>query len=128
MHVPVGSYVLSADLVSGIGEGNTIAGFKHLRRVFGGTPYGAKAGPYGSSGGPYGEPLPGKATGGATTAEDRGVPIVAAGGEYVLSPQQVKMVGEGDLDLGHKVLDEFMKRKRAELVHTLEKLPGPKTN
>lgn len=124
MTVPSGSYVLPADVVSGLGEGNTIAGFKHLRRTFGGTPYGGGGTPYGQSGGPYGEKL---ATGGAADG-DNGVPIVAAGGEYVLSPQQVMWAGMGDLDAGHRALDDFVTRKRAEIVNTMDKLPGPKKN
>lgn len=123
-HIPLkvssGSYVIPADLVSGMGEGNTIAGFKHLRRMFGGTPYGGKGGPYGSSGGPYGEPV-GKAAGGATST----VPIVAAGGEYVISPEDVHRLGEGDMDVGHKALDEFVKRMRGHIINTMSKLPGP---
>jgi hypothetical protein len=137
MHVPSGAYVIPADIISAMGEGNTIAGFKHMRRIFGGTPYGAGKQPYGHSGGPYskgdgpydqgggpyGEPLPGRAAGGAA---DGSVPIVAAGGEYVLSPDQVRHAGEGDLDMGHRVLDEFVKRMRAQTVKTLQKLPGPR--
>lgn len=250
IHVPSGSYVVPADIVSGMGEGNTIAGFKHMRRMFGGEPYGAGASPYGQTGGPYGmkaggaikhhaagilfkspddkilllrragkdhvgewglpgggiedgespqeaarrefeeeaghkyegklepctrrvkdgvdfttlmahaEPFQpklndehdghqwisikealeeklhpgvrdtletilkpkGKASGGAAT----GVPIVAAGGEYVLHPDEVRHAGGGDLDMGHRVLDEFVLRKRKELVKTLKNLPGPK--
>lgn len=118
MHVPSGSYVIPADIISASGEGNTIAGFKHARRVFGGNPYGGSgATPYGQAGGPYGMASGGKAS---------GVPIVAAGGEYVLHPDQVREVGGGDLDMGHKVLDEFVKRVRKELIGTLKKLPGPK--
>lgn len=120
MHVESGSYVLPADLPSGYGEGNTVAGFKLMRRVFGGNPYKQGAQPYGQSGGPYGEPLS-KASGGSTD----GVPIVAAGGEYVLTPEQVRRVGGGDLETGHRVLDEFVKRSRKELIKTLSKLPGP---
>ncbi len=123
IHVPHGSYVLPADIISSFGEGNTIAGFKHMRRVFGGTPYGGGSSPYGQSGGPYGEPL---ATGGAAEGEHEGVPIVAAGGEYVLSPHDVLKAGDGDMDLGHKVLDEFVKRVRAGTIKTLQKLPGPR--
>lgn len=116
VHVPSGSYVIPADIVSGMGEGNTIAGFKHLRRMFGGQPYTGSKDPYGQSGGPYG-----MAKGGKTS----GVPIVAAGGEYVLHPDQVKEAGAGDIDMGHRVLDEFVLRMRKELVKTLKKLPGP---
>jgi hypothetical protein len=120
MHVPSGSYVIPADIISAGGEGNTIAGFKHARRVFGGSPYGGGSAPYGQSGGPYG-----MAKGGSTEG-DGGVPIVAAGGEYVVHPDAVREVGGGDLDTGHKVLDEFVKQIRKELIHTLKKLPPPK--
>jgi hypothetical protein len=122
MHVPAGSYVIPADIISAMGEGNTIAGFKHMRRMFGGTPYGGGSTPYGQSGGPYGAEMPHKAGGGSTDS----VPIVAAGGEYVLSPDQVKMAGGGDLDIGHKVLDDWVKTMRKKTISTLQKLPGPK--
>jgi hypothetical protein len=116
MTVESGSYVIPADIISAWGEGNTIAGFKHARRVFGGVPRGQGAQPYGHTGGPYG-----MAAGGAAS----GVPIVAAGGEYVLSPSQVRAAGGGDLDTGHRVLDKFVKKSRSELIKTLKKLPGP---
>lgn len=121
MHVASGSYVIPADIISAMGEGNTMAGFKHMRTIFGGVPYTGQEEPYGVEGGPYGEPLPGKSVGGSAT-----VPIVAAGGEYVVTPEQVMQVGGGDLDTGHRVLDEFVKRMRAETVKTLKNLPGPK--
>lgn len=122
MHVPSGSYVIPADIISAMGEGNTVAGFKHMRRMFKGVPYGGKSAPYGQSGGPYDEPLT-RSRGGET-----GVPIVAAGGEYVLTPDEVSFAGEGDMDRGHRVLDEFVKTMRAQTVATLQKLPGPATN
>ena len=121
MHVPSGSYVIPADIISAMGEGNTMAGFKHMRRMFSGAPYGGDGDvPYGGSEGPYNEPL--KARGGSTQS----VPIVAAGGEYVLAPHEVRYAGGGDLDAGHRVLDDFVKRYRARTIKTLSKLPGPK--
>lgn len=138
MHVPSGSYVLPADIVSAHGEGNTMAGMKVMRRMFGGTPYGIGSGPYGQKGGPYGsgkhpysqeggpygEPL--KASGGEHS--DGSVPIVAAGGEYVLTPDEVRYAGDGDLSAGHKALDAFVLRTRADLIKTSKNLPGPKTS
>lgn len=121
MNVPSGSYVIPADIISAMGEGNTIAGFKQMRRLFGGAPYTGAEAMYGAEGGPYNEPLPGKSEGGEAT-----VPIIAAGGEYVLSPAQVTMAGDGDMDAGHRVLDEFVKRMRAKTIETLSNLPGPK--
>jgi 8-oxo-dGTP pyrophosphatase MutT (NUDIX family) len=64
----------------------------------------------------------GKAAGGSSS----GVPIVAAGGEHILTPAQVRRVGGGDIDMGHRVLDSFVRRVRAELIGTLKKLPGPR--
>jgi len=123
MHVPSGSYVIPADIISAMGEGNTAAGFRHMHYIFGGTPYDHEKQPYGQSSTPYNAQLPtGHAAGGAID----GVPIVAAGGEMVLSPDQVRAAGGGDLDTGHRVLDEFVKRKRAETIKTLKKLPGPR--
>jgi hypothetical protein len=122
-HLPItvahGSYVLPADIISGAGEGNTMAGFAHAKRVFGGMPRGGGAQPYNHEGGPYG-----MASGGAAS----GVPIVAAGGEYVVHPDHVRAVGGGDLDTGHKVLDQFVLEMRKNLVKTLKKLPGPRKN
>ena len=139
MHVPSGSYVIPADIIGAMGEGNTMAGFKHVRRMFAGNPYGNKPAPYDQgaktpyatdpdtqpydpSAGPYQSELPGKAHGGSAANH---VAIVAAGGEYVLTPDEVRMAGDGDLERGHRVLDEFIKRYRQKTIKTLQKLPGP---
>jgi hypothetical protein len=123
MHVPHGAYVIPADIISAMGEGNTAAGFKHMDYIFGGTPYEGGSKPYNQPSTPYGANMPtGHAAGGSAGT----VPIVAAGGEYVLSPEQVMRAGNGDLDMGHRVLDEFVKRKRAETIKTLKALPGPR--
>jgi hypothetical protein len=108
MHVPAGSYVIPADVVSGYGEGNTMAGFKRLNMTFGH-----------KGGAPKG-----KAEGGAAMAGEP-VPIVAAGGEYVIHPDVIVGIGGGDIDRGHKELDDFVKQSRAKTVKTLQKLPGP---
>jgi hypothetical protein len=124
MHVKSGSYVIPADIISAMGEGNTMAGFKTAKRIFGGTPYAGKKGMYGQGSTPYGATMP-RAAGGETEGVNL-VPIVAAGGEYVISPEEVIMIGNGDLDFGHKILDHFVKKMRAKTINTLKKLPGPK--
>lgn len=101
MSVPAGSYVIPADIVSGLGEGNTEAGQKLLAEMF---PAGAEA-----EGASRGEP----------------VEILAAGGEYVIAPAAVQDLGDGDLDHGHEILDRFVKQQRRSLVKTLKALPGP---
>ena len=67
-------------------------------------------------------PYVARASGGATN----GVPIVAAGGEYVIPPEDVVRIGNGDLDHGHKILDSFVKKMRQKTIKTLQNLPGPK--
>jgi len=118
MHVPSGSYVVPADIISAMGEGNTMAGFKVANTIFSKIPdmsglpgIDAELG------------LPHKAAGGSLEPP---VPIVAAGGEYVIAPDDVVNVGGGDLDHGHQILDSFVRKMRAKTVETLKKLPGPK--
>ena len=138
VHVPSGSYVIPADIVSAMGEGNTNAGFKIMRRVFSGLPYGRTSaqpyghrngpygggsGPYNQAGGPYGANLSGHAAGGSTGND---VKVVVAGGEYTLTPEEVLKAGDGDMDRGHRVLDDFVKSYRAKTIHTLKNLPGPR--
>ena len=126
MHVKSGSYVIPADIISAMGEGNSMAGFKVAKDIFGQSFYGEKkagsGNPYGGGSMPYGVSAPHKAGGGETDT----VPIVAAGGEYVIPPEDVVHIGGGDLDHGHQILDEFVKRYRAKTIKTLKALPGPK--
>ena len=134
MTVPSGSYVLPADIVAHSGEDSTVAGFKVLKRVFSGLPRNAGDTPYNGAGGPYrsGEhpynqesKLPYNASmarGGASN----GVPIVAAGGEHVLTPEEVRAVGDGDLDRGHRILDKFVLAVRKDHIKTLKHLKPPK--
>ena len=105
MHVPSGAYVIPADIISAMGEGNTMAGFKVANSIFSTRKFG---------------------TPGADAGISSTVPIVAAGGEYVIHPDDVVRIGNGDMDAGHKVLDSFVKRMRAKTVATLKSLPGPK--
>jgi hypothetical protein len=69
-----------------------------------------------------GTPYSGFAAGGSTSS----VPIVAAGGEFVIPPEDVVHIGGGDLDHGHKILDAFVKKMRQKTIKTLQRLPGPK--
>ena len=124
VHVPSGSFVLPADIISGMGEGNTDNGFRVAKRIFGGTPYSGGGLPYGANSGPYGSQLP-KADGGEASS-GAPVAVVVAGGEHILSPEEVAKVGDGDMALGHKVLDEFVNRYRAKTIKTLKALPPTK--
>lgn len=115
IHVYSGSYVLPADIVSGLAEGNTEAGFEVIKRMIQDQmSQGGRVGmtqKYGIRG-HYHEP-------------EGLVPCVVAGGEYILTPQEVEAFGDGDLKKGHSVLDAFVKSQRAKTIKTLKKLPGP---
>lgn len=100
--VPAESFVIPADIVSSLGQGNTEAGFKVLEELF---PHAAAE----------------RASGGQVS----GVPIVAAGGEFVVHPEHVKAIGDGDVKRGHKQLEKFVKTVRARTIRALKKLPGP---
>jgi hypothetical protein len=103
-----GSFVIPADIISGIGQGNSMAGADALHKLFGmdAQPV-AKAG-----GGSVGE----------------AVPIVAASGEMVVPPAKVAEIGGGDVDKGHAILDAFVVHQRKKTIKQLRKLPKPKRN
>lgn len=130
-NVENGSYILPADIVSGFGEGNSLAGFKVLKNMFsdahrdyGSPPYGGGSPtPYSQGNGPYGVH---ESTGGQVKSSGEYVPVAVAGGEHALGPKEVRWAGMGDLEAGHRVLDEFVLRQRKLLIKTLKKLPGPK--
>lgn len=123
MNVKSGSYVIPADTISAMGEGNTMAGFKIARKLFSSKPYSQAKQPYAEGEQPYaeGKPYGARAAGGSAPVE-----IVAAGGEYVIEPEDVMEIGGGDIDYGHEILDHFVKGYRAKTIATLKKLPGPK--
>lgn len=98
MNVPDGSFVIPADVVSGLGEGNTLAGMRVIEHMF----------PHPNGGGSSAAP----------------VPIAAAGGEIVLSPEQLT-AKFGDLDHAHKAMDHWVVHERKKIVKTMSKLPGP---
>ena len=54
------------------------------------------------------------------------VPIVAAGGEFVIPPDKVREIGGGDLDHGHKILDHWILSTRKKHIQTLQNLKPPK--
>lgn len=103
MHVPSGSYVVPADIVSAIGEGNTEHGFEIIDYM-----------------------VKQRAAGGEVGENGNPVAIVAAGGEYVIPPSAVVGFGDGDLDAGHKALDDWVLSERANTIKTLKNLSPPK--
>lgn len=120
LDVPNGAYVLPADVISGLGEGNTIHGTEVAKHLFHTKVHVPKI-HAGGGGHHHGRSAGGVSSGGPGDT----VPIMAAGGEFVISPETVSSIGGGDMKHGHRILDEFVKKVRTNTIKTLKKLPGP---
>lgn len=175
--LPIGvdpdSYVLPADIVSGVGQGNSTAGARLFDEAFKSGPWGTKL-PAMKRG--MGIPSPPRSTapkesatagsmaglagalkgmgglnptivtggdietlgtpdtvedtlkrGGKPKSKSKPVSIAAAGGEYVVSPDQVRLIGGGDIKEGHRLLHAMVEQIRKATIKKLRSLPGPKT-
>ena len=65
------------------------------------------------------------AKGGSQGVSGEPTPIMAAGGEFVIHPDDVARVGGGDVKKGHRILDMWIIGLRKEAIKTLQRLPGP---
>ncbi len=136
--VKSGSYVIPADTVSGLGEGNTMGGNKVIQHML----HQARVK---SMGMPKMPKLPGSIKMPSAKLRMRGaktlplasmadggvprhIPIIAAGGEFVVPPEDVANIGGGDLDKGHNALDKFVLKTRRELRQKLGRLKPPKVD
>lgn len=122
-----GAYVLPADHVAAVGQGNSIAGADHINKMFKMGPYGMDA-MHGRATSPHPhlnlnvKPPTTKARGGAT---GKPTPIVAAGGEIVIPPHAI-IKRFGSLEKGHKALDAWVLNTRKKHITTLKNLKPPK--
>jgi hypothetical protein len=135
MGVPSGAYIVPADVVSGLGEGNTLAGSSVIDRMMHSNPYGIQSG--GRRGGgmgiprppaPYKEPADNfqlESRGGRAKDHGEPVQIVAAGGEHVIYPQTI-IQKFGSLKHGHQVLDKWVIKTRKDTIDKMKKLKPPK--
>lgn len=104
-----GSVVIPADVVSGVGQGNTLAGDQIIRSMFAGAPFGMTP------------PAPSQAL-----AAPGGQPIQAAGGEEVVDPAALVRVGGGDLRRGQDIVNDWIRQSRELNIRQLQNLPGPR--
>lgn len=128
MSVPKGGYMIPADVVSGIGHGNSISGANALDHSF---PHDTKV--------PIGRahvrgfapmmkrPFEGAfqtkkyADGGGTDRTE----ILGSAGEFFLSPRSI-VKKYGTLKNGHRVLDHWVQKRRKTNIKEQQKLKGPK--
>ena len=124
-----GAYVLPSDHIAALGQGNSNAGANIVSKMF-------KSGPYGSSQTPLHaarSPIPHlnltpkvpKIARGGEVGHGKPTPIIAAGGEVVLSPEQI-IKRFGSLEKGHKALDKWVIETRKKHVKTLRSLKPPR--
>lgn len=112
------SYVIPADVISGLGEGNSLAGAHAMSMALSTGPGGI---PLSHGGGGHGVRAPHMARGGAAEKVD----VHLAGGEYIITPGVVAQIGGGDMKHGHAILDAFVKHVRSKTIKQMQKLPGP---
>ncbi len=110
--VPADSFVFPADVVSALGQGNTLAGSKILDGIFG-KPKFADGGPIGNSS------------------------VIVAGGEYLAPRDKLEDIGrrlraakqsnaKTDLNAGHEWARGFVAKVRKHQMDWLKKAPAPK--
>ena len=97
-----------------MGQGNTNAGLRALEKMF--------------KTGPYGMPLARRrrADGGEVGSGD--IPVMLSDGEFVVPPEVVASLGDGDIQTGHDVLDAWIMDERSKHIQTLQALPPPATD
>jgi len=137
-NVKSGSYVIPADVVSGKGQGNSLAGAAHfdkmMRAPIGGSNR-LKQGPFGTSN-PTVRKFAKPSFGGARISKmdvrksggevGRPTPVALSGGEYLVDPESVARKGGGNIKRGHELLDKMVLRERKKNISRIRKLPGPK--
>jgi hypothetical protein len=96
--VAAGAYVIPADIVAALGDGNTLAGVDRLSKSFPRKPKQGRSPP---------------------------VDIIVSDGEFIVSPEDVASLGSGNVDHGHDILDKFVLQARAAQIEKLKQLPGP---
>lgn len=109
-----GSYIIPADVVSGIGEGNTLAGARLLHTTL------PKAAEMASRG------EVALAAGGMADDDADDIEVRLSGGEYQVAPDQVLEIGGGDVSEGAKALDALVQAVRSHTKQTIDRMPPPK--
>jgi hypothetical protein len=135
------AHVAPADVVSGVGQGNTLAGARILTLA-------SRIGPWGTAlpREDHGHTIPRPPSEQATMMARGGYPgrvgILAAGGEFVWPPENwvardpedgklylhrgVRSFGNGDFKKGHATIDDMIKRVRDHTKKFLKNAPPPK--
>jgi len=130
MQARTGSFVLPADVVSGLGQGNTAAGAKMW-----GQSISHAIGPMGIKNAikqrtlkmpSLRMPTPNvKYADGGVYEGDEYTPIITAGGEMIIDPEIVAELGGGDAEEGKRILGASSMGVRKQVLAEMKKLPRP---
>lgn len=144
--VPVDSHVIPADVVSALGQGNTLAGGNVLTGMFHSLPYGISGSSHnsGNLSLPHLPPIRQMDWQGGRKSGHGGktVPIAASSGEFNVNPAGVyktgmkaamnmkldpkKLTARKVMDLGHDCIDAFIVNVRKKEVKAMKSRPGPR--
>ncbi len=130
--VAANSFIIPADVVSGVGQGNSLAGARYWSQALGVGPWGISM-PAHTRG--LGPPRPPGVSGGVTHElfgyDEGGRPhktasVLLAGGEIAVPPDIVQRIGGGDMTEGHRRMREAVSRARKFAIARSSALPPPK--
>jgi len=124
--VAAGSHVIPADVISGLGQGSTMSGANIFNHILKTGPWATQNLPLHHGSGTPRAPATFHQQAKKGGAEHKPTKIIAAGGEVVVSPDDVRAIGGGDIDKGHKLLDNMIRTIRKQVAKQMLKLPGPK--
>jgi len=127
---PGGAYVLPADVIAGLGDGNSLAGARVMDEILRSGPHGTPQVRQGRGMGPPRPPsMRGEGSfyraGGIKSSPEAPTPVKLSHGEYLVAPHHVLAIGGGDMEKGHRVLDHFVMAVRQRYAKRLQSLPPP---
>lgn len=111
-----GGYILPADVVSSLGDGNTMAGSSILDSMIKKPPKSHK----------MRKPKTPNTASKLRFSDGGHVDVKVSGGEYFIPPEHIMGLGGGDIGMGHDILDKFVMNVRKNAVNKMSNLPGPK--
>lgn len=129
INLPMGSHVVPADVLSGMGQGATNAGAAAFDRMVHAGPYGTRL-PSPKLGGSQPVRMPRilagshLARGGEPPGPGQQAAIVA-GGERIMSPADVRQTTGGNDKKHHDMIDRFIVDARKKIAKHMMTLPGP---
>lgn len=141
LSVAAGSHVIPSDIVSGLGEGNSLAGAHAMSVAMKTGPGGISlpSGPHRPLALPRMPRMTHMARGGDPQFEGHaikiakgnvpehmgGVRCIVAGGEFIFGPDDVRRVLPYKGKTGHEAIDQWILDRRAKDVKKIKSLPGP---